>query len=105
MDKNWKELWLQALKSGNYIQGKAFLRKNDKFCCLGVLCEITQPVLHMSTQLHPDGTFSYENYTWNLPPRVIQLTGIEQKDIMALAAINDKSDYFGGVINYIENYL
>lgn len=32
-----KEVWLKALRSGDYTQGKGCLRVDDKFCCLGVL--------------------------------------------------------------------
>lgn len=31
---------IAALKSGNYEQGTGKLRFNDKFCCLGVICEL-----------------------------------------------------------------
>lgn len=33
--------WIKSLGSGKYNQGTQFLRdKNDKYCCLGVLCDI-----------------------------------------------------------------
>lgn len=36
--------WVAALRSGEYKQGKGLLRRpgktGDKFCCLGVLCEM-----------------------------------------------------------------
>lgn len=33
--------WVQALRSGSYEQGKGRLASHDdKFCCLGVLCEV-----------------------------------------------------------------
>jgi hypothetical protein len=31
--------WLVALESGEFEQGKGFLRRNDKYCCIGVFCE------------------------------------------------------------------
>jgi hypothetical protein len=34
-----KAQWLRDLRSGEYPQGKGRLRKDGKFCCLGVLCE------------------------------------------------------------------
>lgn len=44
MDKQIKQRWIDALRSGNYKQGKFWLRRGDKcessFCCLGVLCDI-----------------------------------------------------------------
>lgn len=41
-----KKMWLEALRSSNYEQGKGTLRQigrdgnPDRFCCLGVLCDI-----------------------------------------------------------------
>ena len=35
-----RKLWIAALRSGKYEQGKYRLRVNDKFCCLGVACDI-----------------------------------------------------------------
>jgi hypothetical protein len=32
--------WIEALRSGDYEQGKGQLKFGDKYCCLGVLCEI-----------------------------------------------------------------
>ena len=32
--------WIKALNSGKYKQGKHALRKNNKYCCLGVAAEI-----------------------------------------------------------------
>lgn len=40
MDINVKEKWLAALRSGKYKQCKGHLRVGNKFCCLGVLCDI-----------------------------------------------------------------
>lgn len=36
-----KEEWVTALRSGEYRQGKGFLRNSDdEYCCLGVLCDL-----------------------------------------------------------------
>lgn len=43
MNRALKEKWLKALRSGKYKQGTRLLRygdDGDKFCCLGVLCDI-----------------------------------------------------------------
>lgn len=35
------KLWVDALRSGKYKQGKHVLRtRENSFCCLGVLCEV-----------------------------------------------------------------
>lgn len=39
-----KTKWVEALRSGDYTQGKHVLRtKDNNFCCLGVLCDIVDP--------------------------------------------------------------
>lgn len=41
MKKSIAKKWVNALRSGDYEQGKLQLRSiNNKFCCLGVLCNI-----------------------------------------------------------------
>ena len=36
-----KKLWVDALRSGDYIQGRGGLRGEcNDFCCLGVLCDL-----------------------------------------------------------------
>ena len=41
MDKELKAKWLEALRSGKYQQGWNQLRDHkDRFCCLGVLCDV-----------------------------------------------------------------
>jgi len=40
MNPEVKKLWLDALRDGDYEQGTGQLKQNDKFCCLGVLCDL-----------------------------------------------------------------
>lgn len=47
MNPDIKKLWVDALRSGNYVQGKSCLRKPSRtdskvieHCCLGVLCDL-----------------------------------------------------------------
>lgn len=55
MKKDIAEMWIEALRSGKYKQGYGYLKQesgdnieeNARFCCLGVLCSITDP-LHLS---------------------------------------------------------
>lgn len=35
-----RKLWVEALRSDKYAQGKGKLRAGDSFCCLGVLCDL-----------------------------------------------------------------
>lgn len=40
MNAEIKKKWIDALRSGEYKQGKSFLQKHNLFCCLGVLCDL-----------------------------------------------------------------
>jgi len=40
MKQEYKQPWIDALKSGKYKKGRNNLRRGDKFCCLGVLLDI-----------------------------------------------------------------
>jgi len=43
MNPEVKQLWLNALRSGKYTQGKSLLRPTEStYCCLGVLCQIAE---------------------------------------------------------------
>lgn len=41
LPSEFKKKWIAALRSGDYKQGHKMLKsKDDKYCCLGVACEI-----------------------------------------------------------------
>ena len=41
MKAELKQKWVDALRSGDYEQGKGALLASGKYCCLGVLCEVS----------------------------------------------------------------
>lgn len=40
MEDSIRDKWAAALESGRYEQAKGTLRRDDSYCCLGVLCEV-----------------------------------------------------------------
>jgi hypothetical protein len=40
MDAQKKAKWVEALRSGKYNQGMGRLRSGDRYCCMGVLCDV-----------------------------------------------------------------
>lgn len=71
--------WLEALRSGDYKQGKRYLNQgNEKFCCLGVLCE----VMGLKKKEIGNGRFAYSENgtTWSeevIPNnKAMQLAGL-----------------------------
>jgi hypothetical protein len=86
MNKRVKELWVKALRSGEYKQGTGHLRdKNNNFCCLGVLCNIHAQENPNSSMIK-DSVKGEDFYTYGgssvLPPVAVQKwAGIYNKDI------------------------
>lgn len=68
MDPEIKAKWLDALRSGDYTQGRSFLAvKNEDtdqfdFCCLGVLCDLAVNEGVIAPPIEVD---AYENDPWN----------------------------------------
>lgn len=48
MNPEVKRIWIEALRSGEFVQGKMRLHTIDpvtgqhKYCCLGVLCKLAE---------------------------------------------------------------
>lgn len=99
MDAELKKKWVEALRSGEYKQGTGWLRKNDKFCCLGVLAAVNgDPLALGADTLHRSrrGSASKYGYWENL---------IESEDEVALVNMNDQGDSFAEIADYIEANL
>lgn len=78
--------WVAALRSGQYEQGRSFLRKNDKHCCLGVACELAieagLPITRTvdsegrHAYIDPDDNFRPSGHDQTLPPLVKDWLGL-----------------------------
>jgi hypothetical protein len=98
MDKELKEKWVEALRSGRYVQGEVHFERGDKFCCLGVLCE----VLGEPTTIVVNG-YPASNY-----PAIEPVLGVETYNI--LYEMNDgvcgrAKHSFAEIADYIEANL
>ncbi len=49
-------LWIEALRSGKFEQARDTLREGNKYCCLGVACEVA---IRNGLELRQDGLHSY----------------------------------------------
>lgn len=113
MDKEVKVKWLEALRSGEYKQGKLALHDigDNTYCCLGVLCEtlyIPSDVkgiyyFHESedpTEVEHDGKY-YESQDHESIPG--QFMGVSQQNINHLIEMNDDGNYsFKTIADWIE---
>lgn len=76
MKQEIKDRWTTGLRSNEYEQGRLKFKDGDKFCCLGVLCDVMgQPT---------EGRFGAGN--WRFAHETLRGSGV---DAHALAELND----------------
>ena len=113
MNKEIKEKWLSALRSGEYLQCTGKLHDGVGFCCLGVLTDLYIKDTEIGTWSFADiaYTFLSENEDNNtmLPEEVVEWAGISgsqynsNPDVgtlngfgdVSLSALNDGSEEDG----------
>ena len=126
MNHRVKRLWLDALRSGDYMQGQGVLTQRTPeggllHCCMGVLCDLAvkagvvdppvEPVVGSSVLRWHAEYFDYYNTVF--PPTVVQeWAGIEREHVEAvpiatyLSRLNDQCDWtFDQVADWIEENL
>ncbi len=113
MNKKIKAKWVAALRSGKYIQARGALRADNKFCCLGVLCnlharahpDIAATQHHVNYYIGSDAVLPKEVQAWaDLPNECGGDVKIgNNKD--SLAWHNDEGRTFDEIANAIESQL
>lgn len=101
MDATYKEKWLEALRSGNYEQGKGFLKNWDKYCCLGVLCSIHPDTVADGSGFVIKGERGYHD-TY-LPDTIAENLGLDENTLDNLVDMNDEEGKtFSEIADWIE---
>jgi hypothetical protein len=59
MNPDRRDQWIAALLSGDYQQGKAYLHRGDKWCCLGVLSDLAVGAGVIPPPTEDDGIYTY----------------------------------------------
>ncbi len=96
MNQKVKELWVKALRSGEYQQGKEHLRKDGQYCCLGVLCDLAIKA----------GLLYGVDWIDGYPPSVVSIWANLDFDAQAgLIDMNDGGSTFEQIALAIENGL
>lgn len=77
MKVNLKTAWVEALRSGEYNQGRGRLHSRGNYCCLGVLCEVAIkqgiPIeKRRSYNRDEPDTYEYNGYVGALPSPLIE---------------------------------
>lgn len=114
-----KAAWIQALRSGDYVQSQGHLANSSGHCCLGVLCELAVKA-GIVTKI--DGANAYfesvenpsDNDNCYLPLVVQAWSGLGSRNPYiafiggdsTLGGINDSGDAdFNGIANLVEEQL
>lgn len=97
-----KKKWVDALRSGKYVQGHGCLRSDDQYCCLGVALDV----------LHPEKWRKVQN-RWRdvdrdddqlLSDATIEIIGFSD-DQGTLAEMNDDGTPFAEIADWIETNI
>lgn len=98
MNPEVKSKWLEALRSGKYIQTKTALKRGNGYCCLGVLCDVVEPDMWKG-DTHRDVT--------SLPDLDLrEHVGLDYEDATKLSEMNDTGGKsFSEIADYIEANL
>lgn len=109
MNPDIKAKWLEALRSGKYQQGKSRLRADDRFCCIGVLCD----VLNADAWAH--SSVEIGEFYWRDPqgykvfaallPEALETTGLSSDQQDNLIDMNDNGESFETISAHIEKTL
>lgn len=82
-DKERLRKWVAALRSGEYEQCRDQLRDGNRFCCLGVACDVAIKKGWVSDDKWIGDTY-VEDILWDedmeLPPPVIAAYGLDSSD-------------------------
>lgn len=110
MNSEIKKIWTDKLLSGCYIQGKDALRIDNRFCCLGVLCDIYSE-LHSIDWTPGVNYYSFLEEVEFLPNPVAKWAELDCYDPtirsvdLTLSVLNDRCYTFKQIANFIKNEL
>lgn len=104
MKVRMKNKWIKALRSGEYTQTIGTLRRDNSFCCLGVLCDVIDPSLWEVRPL--TGNITYEGLQGSLSSNTRKKYNISYEQETKLMKMNDKENKsFKEIADYIEKEM
>ena len=108
----FKDKWLVALRSGDYKQGKDYLRKGNEYCCLGVAAEISGDLRMTTTRnglifyvLNSEGDQTETSYTGPNNELSDERLDSEYNFVGTLIIMNDHDQHtFEQIADYLEDF-
>ena len=112
MNPQIKQKWVDALRSGGYQQTQRYLRTDNGFCCLGVLCDLYAKENNVEWNLVNNGhNYEFQDKESHLPSSVVEWSGVEDSNPLvndkteSLANLNDRGSTFNVIADVIEHQL
>ena len=111
MKKELKDNWVKALRSGEYKQGRGQLCMDEKYCCLGVLCEVYGLTGRLEglnnnerSYLMPGGVEGDYRQIYSIPDTSV--FGLDRSIACTLVNMNDdQCRNFTEIAEYIEDHV
>jgi hypothetical protein len=107
MNKDLKDKWIKALRSGNYKQGNRQLRSNNnEYCSLGVLCDVGD-LGEWKNDRNGEKRFKFAATgvacLMAIPDAVLHIIGLNCVTACELMSMNDtEGKSFDQIADYIE---
>jgi len=107
MNKELRDKWVKALRSGDYEQGTQALFNSGAYCCLGVLCEIQgyKKLVHQGRPCFFNETGSVLNGIGLVCPNDGYNSGLDRDTRQDLAVMNDGGSTFNEIADWIEEHV
>lgn len=103
-----KKRWIEALRSGKFLQGQRRLRPTkQEYCCLGVLAKTEGEKFTKAKGPHYGirGDKGDGRADVVLPKWFLAKVGLSVKQQSTLAGKNDKGQTFDQIATYIQRYV
>lgn len=117
MDEKMKKKWTNALRSGEYRQGRQALKTRDgAFCCLGVLCDIIpdnkcddkwkdDPRYFGYLFRHETAEKDFVSSSTYLPSTIADAYDVNIQNAYELAKMNDNGSSFEEIADWIDEHM
>lgn len=114
MNNEIKQRWVSALRSGEYKQARGSLRRDNRFCCLGVLCDLYGKEKGIEWVSDGDHGFVFLESNGTLPTEVMEWADLPNHNpdidypdpyVNCIAELNDYGVDFEEIADVIEAQL
>jgi len=102
LPKEFATKWVEALRSGEYKQGKSQLKSKKGYCCLGVACKMEgQRIFKDKEWIDPELSNGLNKYPKHIPSLLIG-SAADNSFVHEVSDMNDNGKTFNEIADWIE---